>query len=347
MKHLRLIAFGLFAGFLAAELGLRLFTPDGFWRHFDTASPLQSGRWVSHPFLPYAGGPDKEVVLKNDDQGIERIVTNSYGFRAHEFVEEKADGDYIILCFGGSTTYGYRVESNELTWPELLEARLSERYPDRNVRAFNMGLDMATTAMSVVNMGLVGVHLEPDLVIVYHGYNDLAAIGASNHRTDHAHFYGDLHAESVRRGYQSAVPGFLRNSYVVHLATGALDRRGGVNDLAREVQRERFSDTDRFKGMESTLQNLATVGAMADGAGADTLYSTFQFADGQNPTYLEFNERLRAFFDEEGLDYVDQAALLPDNDPAINVDACHFTGEGRERLVENFHDRIVELGLLD
>ena len=45
---------------------------------------------------------------------------------------------------------------------------------------------MATSAVSVVNLALVGIHLEPDLVLVCRGCNDLSVMGAANFRTDRA-----------------------------------------------------------------------------------------------------------------------------------------------------------------
>lgn len=342
MRRLLLIAGGTLAGLLIAEVSLWFLAPPESWRRYDTASPAESGRWQDHPFLPYIGKPNSDIELRNGPRDeIERITTNSYGFRAHEFPKHKEPNDYFVLCFGGSTTYGYKVASNDQTWPEILERMLDERYPEKHVQVFNLGIDMATSDVSVVNLALVGIHLEPDLVLVYHGYNDLSAMGAANFRTDHAHFYGDLHMEGVWRGFQSAVPVPLRRSYLVHYLTGALDLRMGVNDLAREVQRERIPDPDRLRGIETTLQNFKTMRAIAAGRDAETVFATFQFTDGQNPTHRELNERMRRYFAEEGLRYVDQDALLPDGDPALQVDACHFTPRGNERFARNFFDYIV------
>ena len=346
MRRFALILFGLLLGFAAAEIGLRLTTDDDFWRRYDTASPAESGRWQGHPFLPYIGRANTVLELKNGPDDVERIETNAYGFRSHEFPTQKGPDDLVVLCFGGSTTYGYKVESNEKTWPELLERMLAERYPDRNVRVYNLGLDMATTAVSVVNMALIGVHLQPDLVIVYHGYNDIAALGAANFKTDHSHFYSDLYMEEVWRGFQSALPRWTRNSYVLHYVTGALDVRLRTNDLAEEVTLPRVADPDRFKGMDATQQALRNIRSMAEGRGAEALFATFQFREGDAPPYKEFNDRLRAYLEAGDFHWVDQDALIPDRDESLQVDACHFTPDGREMLTRNFYDYIVENDLL-
>lgn len=346
-RILALPVFGLFLGFLVLELGVRIFWfPDGLDPRYDTASPVESMRWVAHPFQPYAGRPSATFDLKNDDGTREHIVTNSHGFRTHEFAASKRPDDYVVVCLGGSTTYGFKVDANANTWPERLEAHLAARHPERNVRVYNLGVDMATTVVSLVNMVLYGVRLEPDLVIVYHGYNDLAALGAANFRTDHAHFYADLNPRSVF-SYQALSPRWLRHSFAWTVASATLDRMSGSNDLAQAVQMPRTDHADPWFGIESMFVNLDSIHALAASGGGQTLFSTFQFRDGAlDPRLGEFNDALRSFFARRGYDYVDQDALLPDLDPTINVDPCHFTQEGRERMARNYFDHIVARDLV-
>jgi hypothetical protein len=337
---------GVICAWLITEIGLRIYWAGGPDRHYDTASPAESGRWSGHPFLPYAGQPNAVFELKNDDGSEELIETNSYGFRAPEFPTGKGPQDYFVLCFGGSTTYGYKAPSNALTWPGVLQRKLAAAYPERNVQVFNLGIDMATTAVSLVNLALVGVHVHPDLVIVYHGYNDLAALGSAVHRTDHSHFYSDLDPESVFRGYQSALPRWLRYSYVLFAVTGALDHMYGVNDLARTVSKPYVPDQDRLRGLDTTLMNFRTMHSIATGAGAEILFSTFQFRDGLS-IHRQLNDSFREFFRKEGYRWVDQEVLIADGDPSINVDECHFTQKGRDMMATNFFDAIVAAGLVE
>lgn len=347
--RLGLALVGLAAGFLVIELALRVYwwgeAPDVY---YDTATPVESVRWVPHPFLPYAGRPNATFELQNVDGTFERIVTNSYGFRSHEFPEQKTPDDYFVLAFGGSTTYGFRAESNAHTWPEVLERRLAQRYPERRVRVFNLGMDMATSVFSVVNMALVGVHLNPDLVIVYHGYNDLAALGESGYRPDHSHFYRDLDPRAVELGFQTRLPTWMRASYAVKVATGSMDNVVRPNDLATLARWPTNPRPNPLQDIDSILRNYDTIRALAAGRGAETVFSTFQFRDGEiDPTYQAFNQHLRDHFTRRGYGYVDQDALIPDRDPTINVDVCHFTQKGRDLMAQNYFDHIVALGLLE
>ena len=347
MKYFLSILFGCLLALTTIEVGLRAYWyPGRPPRRYDTASPAESVRWVSHPLIPYSGRSNAKFELKNQDGGQETIETNSYGFRSHEFPGKNESGEFRILCLGGSTTYGFKTPSNSDTWPETLEYQLDSENFGIPLRIFNLGTDMATTAVSVSNLLSVGVHLEPDLIIVYHGYNDFAAIGAVNHRPDHSHFYQDL-PSIVWRGFQAALPLTFKSSYALTMATGTLDHRWQVNDLSQAVSKARLPDANRFRGMENTLDNLRTVADLAAGIGAKALFSTFQFTYADDPAHVMFNTRLRNFFRTNNLHYVDQAALIPDYDPTINVDPCHFTPEGRRMMAKNFFDYIVEQRLIN
>jgi len=345
LRRLALTAAGALVGVALLELGLRVYaaTRGG---HVDPSKVTTQRRWISHPFLPYAGRPNSEFVSLNwPDTQPEVIVTNSYGFRSHEFPTEKHAEDFFVLALGGSTTYGYKVASNADTWPEILERKLSARYPERRISVFNLGVDMGTNAVALVNLALVGVHLAPDLVIVYEGYNDLASLGDRSYRTDQFHFYKNLAPGFV--GFQRSVPRWALHSYVVFLLTDALDALDGLNDLGQAARKPKDPDPDRFRGLDAMLRNLKTIDAIAKGYGAGALFSTFQFADeNTDATCRRFNEELRRYFTANGLFWVDQAALIPDADPTINVDECHFTPKGNEMLAQNFFEAIVARNLV-
>lgn len=346
MRRSGLVLGGLLAAFLLGEALVRIvvgtdsipMTPLG----------IAPGRYVAHPFLPFTGVPRADYTL--DDTGAdgvtryEHIRNNAHGYRTHDFPETKGPNDFFVVCLGGSTTYGRRVESNEKTWPGLLEAKLAAAMPDKNVRVFNLGMDRATSAVSVVNFALAGVHVEPDVVVVYHGYNDLAAMGREGFRSDHAHFFRDFSPERVWRGVQRSIPPWMLRSALVSFVASRLDVEMRINDLAAEIGVDSAPADDPLVGIEATLQNFVTIDAMARGRGGRALLTTFQFRDGDDPVYRRYNERLRAFYRERGLPFADIDAALPDHDDTINTDPCHFTPLGRERMADEVFDEIVRQG---
>lgn len=341
MRRSALAVFGIILAWGVLELIVRIGVDEedlsGF---YDTSAPAMTRRWVPHPFLPYAGPAGSRIVLKDGDSPPEEIVTNSYGFRAHEFPHSKSPEAYVVLCFGGSTTYGYKAPDNASTWPERLESLLQERLPRRKVRVYNLGVDMASSAFSIVNLALVGVHLDPDLVIVYHGYNELAVLDTGGYRWDHSHHYTDLQTDRIF-WIQSKVPGILRESQALMMVTGALDRAFGANDLAALATRESEPATNPRPEIDALLVNYRTLHSLAVGTGAEILFSTFQFRDGDERPNRAWNRILREEFTRNGWWFVDQDALVPDYDPTLQVDECHFTQKGRDLVARNFFDAIV------
>jgi len=212
---------------------------------------------------------------------------------------------------------------------------LAQQQPQRHVRVFNLGLDTATTAVSVSIMALVGVHLKPDLVIVYQGANDLSVIGTQNLSPDHSTAFQQLDLTTVWGSLQERLPGWMLQSYAVAAALG-VPGEGRFAEIDKLVRAPRRPAADRFAGVEVTLRHLNTIQAITAGAGGRTLFSTFAFADRSDPSSMRFNHILRSFFDEQGFPYVDQAALLPADDPTVQLGDLRYTARGAKLLARNF-----------
>jgi lysophospholipase L1-like esterase len=332
--------FGVVLGLVVAEIGLRFAVNPSDLR----VGGVGGARWVAHPFLPFAGRPGAEIAL-HVKQVDARVLAknNAYGFRAHEFPEEKHPEDFFIICLGGSTTWGAAAASNAETWPEILERLLQQRYPHRNVKAFNFGTDFANSVYSIVTLSLVGVYVRPDLVIVYHGWNDIAPAKASSYRTDYSHHFADFDPAATPRGLQVNLPGGIRTLYTALLVTFVIDDWMGVNDIATYVIEDRGGRSwSPDTAAARVLENLRTIHSIARGHGAQVIFSTFQFFDGAFP----FNDQYRDFFEGNGFLYVDQDRLIADGDPALQFDIGHFTKKGREAMAQNFFDYIVAQNLL-
>jgi hypothetical protein len=327
---MRWLVLGAFTVFGLLEIGLRIgFSPADSAITFDTGSAIDSGRWIRHPFQPFAGKPHYDYApARLDGSRVGR--SNSYGFRSPEFPTVKGPNDYFIVCLG---------EASDPTWPELLELSLRQQYPSKRITVFNLGTELATSAVSVVNLTLIGIHLLPDLVIVYHGCNEAAAIAGEDFRRDHSHVFRNLKPEA-------SMPRWALSSYVVATAMGARKIQG-LNDLRDLVLKPQGAGRDPFKGLAATLRNFDTMHAVAKGREAKTLFSTYRFGDGNDSVHRELNEKLRKFFRDKGFLYVDQAALIPDGDPTLMSDQCDLTRAGQARLADNFAERVVQERILD
>ncbi len=176
--RLLLLLVSLTAVLVVAETAARLWL-----RHGATADQLrryasidQAREWVEatgdslslyepHPYVGF-------VTTANYRSQANRH--NAVGTRGEELGVPKPRGEFRIVCIGGSTTYTSSVVDPAESYPAQLQARLHrDGFP--NVRVVNAGVPGYRSYESVLNFQLRLLDLEPDMVIVYHGVNDVLA----------------------------------------------------------------------------------------------------------------------------------------------------------------------------
>ncbi len=164
--------FSIVLTLLLLEVGSRLWlrylaTPDQYDRYvlFTSIAPKDLA-FTPHPYLSYSPTP-------NYQKG--KTFHNSLGYRNDEFPLEKPDGVYRIVVLGGSSTYDVRIEDNAKTYAAQLEKLLKEEYGYQNVQVINAGVPGYNSWEILVNLEFRVLDLDPDLVIIYEGTNDVHA----------------------------------------------------------------------------------------------------------------------------------------------------------------------------
>ncbi len=125
--------------------------------------PHLKPRYMPHRYLGH-------VLTPNYVKGVNRH--NSLGYRSDEIVLPKPEGEFRIVCMGGSTTYTTEVEDYRLSYPSLLEKEL-RALGHPNVTVINAGVGSWTSWESLINFELRVLDLEPDMVVIYDCVNDL------------------------------------------------------------------------------------------------------------------------------------------------------------------------------
>jgi len=97
---------------------------------------------------------------------------NSYGFRGNEFQEQKHEIDFRIFTVGGSTTFGTAANDDE-TWPAHLQQIINEKITDKEIEVINFGKSESTTEFEYELIKNKISSLDPDLIIMYDGWNEL------------------------------------------------------------------------------------------------------------------------------------------------------------------------------
>lgn len=117
----------------------------------------------------------KQMRFSQEGRGyhLDKVIKiNSRGFRGDEFSAVKEENVYRILILGGSTTYC--AGDNDQTWPAYLEQALNNKVSEgRHFEVINCGVPNWQSAHSLLQFKNEGVHLQPDLIILHTGWNDL------------------------------------------------------------------------------------------------------------------------------------------------------------------------------
>ena len=143
-----------------SEAGIRLYEflgkserpPSEYTSH-------RSAIFIPHPFQVYASNPD------HSDHTLD-------GFRGeNERPGPNNQDTFKIVCMGGSSTYGSRVFKED-SYPCQLGEALS-RQVQKSIQVINAGVGGYSTPNIISLLALRIVHLKPQVVIFYAGYNDV------------------------------------------------------------------------------------------------------------------------------------------------------------------------------
>ena len=165
-KEFLLLLVSLFLVFLIFEFGVRFSVCNGF---IEIQIPNQCNKqnlYSPHPYLNFYGNPN---YIGNLD------IHNSLGYRGPEIKNTKPDSTFRIVTIGGSTTYSVGVESWEKDFARQLQGELRDNYGTETIEVINAGIPYWTSWENLINLQFKVLDLEPDLIIIYQGINDVAS----------------------------------------------------------------------------------------------------------------------------------------------------------------------------
>lgn len=275
-----------------------------------------------HPTLFWVYEPSADITRPN----CPPQRTNALGLRDDEVVMPKPPGTRRILSLGESTTFGAWVGQRE-SYSEVLQQLMG-------VDVVNAGTEAWTVWQSAVYLSERGLALDPDLVLVYHEFNDFLPRGVVN---EHEYLYKV--EQTDRELYERRRPfaPLLSLLYRSHLYLAVRKRMLGLpTDLptVQQAIREhieldvRVPEADRRAALEWMLRETR-----AKGVQLVILKPTYP-GDWNNPR----GDLLRRFATENDLLYVDLPAARRAagmwNDERFFVDRVHPNAQGHRVLAE-------------
>jgi len=160
--------------------------------------------------------------------GRNRFTTNNMGFRGPALQAPKPAGEYRIFFVGGSTTECFYLDDKD-DMSAVLARRLNAQAPPGTTFAvYNAGLSGAASDDHVAMITQRLVQLEPDMIIVFCGINDL---------TRSILHYDYLHYVDVGPAYQK--PWYKRLAMRSQIARRIYYLWHNVTMDEREVQEQR------------------------------------------------------------------------------------------------------------
>jgi len=344
-RRLTLLFGSLLAAFGIAELALRCYAGSiaprrwvvEYSRSWDRV-PREFFRYVSHPHFSHVPNP----AFRSED-GKDRH--NRFGFRGREIEAEKPEGVVRVFCMGGSTTYTTSVDDYTESYPSQLERTLRGKYGREDVEVVNAGVPGFASLDSLLYLQLRVLPLDPDLIVIYHGINDVATrlVPHEEYRPDNTGYRSDWSLqtrETPRRWWHHS-----RLAYCLGVRTGIIapHRVGyGLFPDTRRISVEKL----RWNPPVYYETNLDKMILLSRDAGADIMLSTWAHSEDFNDPILtagvrENNDVVRRVGKRSGVPVLDFAGVMP-GESKLWSDGIHVNAPGAARKAEIFAAFIEE-----
>lgn len=201
-------------------------------------------------------------------------------YRGKKFAKKKDPETIRIITLGGSTTYGFCVETKD-TYPFQLEKILNEK--GYRVEVINGAVSGYTTMHSLVNYMLNLVYLEPDIIYIYHGINDVKiSDDPETFKTDYSHAMHDLGSEWYEHSIiytilQNRFMFFTKLKYRYSSLKGSLSRLFKFSPKSEDSLRHSLEAYDPVNNilMKTIISNIRHITVVAKEHNTKLVYSTF------------------------------------------------------------------------
>lgn len=182
-------------------------------------NPEYFPHYLSLPYLgyiPYPGYKKYGIVQHNED-----------GYRGNKVLLGKTD-KFRMLCLGGSTTYGFSVDSPSQTFPAQLEVLvnnyingdsvLNKKY--RGAEVINGGLEAGNSAEELQQYLFKYRYYRADVVIVHSGVNDAFLVhdAPPDFQLDYTHYRRMVfHLEALNAPLRWLMKSYLVSFFTIRL----------------------------------------------------------------------------------------------------------------------------------
>lgn len=343
---------------ISSRIWLRYLATPGQYRRYALYTEIYNKdyQWTPHHYLNYYPTPGYRKGL---------LFHNSMGYRGREFPLKKPNGVFRIVALGGSSTYAIKINDNEKTFTAWLERLLRDRYGYKNVEVINAGVGGYDSWESLINLEFRVLDIDPNLVIVYLGTNDVHArlVMPSSYRGDNSGKRKQWRGPPILPWERSCFLRVLIRKIGYVFNKPRLTRRVGLESfVCAPTIKYSWSNQSNDKILEVLKKNppvyfrrnLRNMIAIAKEHNINIMFATWAhspyFGDYASTTqyrqgFKENNEVVKGVANNHKMPLFDFAAVMP-KEKKYWFDGRHVNEEGTKKKAELFADFIHKNGLI-
>jgi lysophospholipase L1-like esterase len=288
--------------------------------------------------LPYELHPNKFYSFK------EPLKINSLGHFGPEATKEKTK--IRVLCIGASTTANNISDgTTDYTYPSILQKQLGDEY-----EVLNGGIGGWITPDILINFQLNLLKLNPDIVLLYHGYNDLQYHLMHNVQSDYSHGrknLGEVLGLIKRANVLPKIRFWHSYEFIKDKLFGTGNVRNDVLNLINKLPINYLNTYESLKIEKDILENIFILCKHHDIKLIPSSFVYYNYKKDMASNKLQKgvelqNKNMKQLSDTYNTPFVDQYKLIPKKKKYF-VDTIHFSPDGMKLLAENFGIMIKNL----
>ena len=233
--------------------------------------PFDKIRVEPHPYLPYilkkklppVPSEKMNYPLSSNFYSADvktnnlRFVNGTNGDR--DVVIPKPKNLYRINCIGGSTTQNYfKVNNENFSYPLELEKILKSKF-NKQIEVNNCGVGGYNSADLLIRFALQIIDTQPDLIVIYHGYNDIKSYITPDFSSDYSHSRKNIGEIYWKLSMGSKIPD-IPLKFMNYLTNKWFPERNIRHSLLEVVSKgkidSKISFAEGLKVYERNLQNI-------------------------------------------------------------------------------------------
>jgi lysophospholipase L1-like esterase len=311
-------------------------------------SPGDSINYLEHHYLNYALNPDVPY-------GDSRQFNAQYRIRRSEPIRERSHSRLRIIALGGSTTFGEKVRKEEDTWIYQLEKRVRGSCGD-TCDVINGGVGGYTILENFIHYVTLLTELEPDVVLLYEGINDVDARLFGNIRFDYSNYRNPWRSEGwvlpkINRELAWLYPYryYFLNSKIIPLRQTGI---GGVVGPPHPPPAEWGAALKR-NGAQVYRSHLRNLVQLIKGQGRQVIVlpQHYIIAKAGDEIFIkgvqEHNQVNRELAEEMGLPFLQDLMDFSTFDRHDTFDNCHFNERGSIKMANLVFEFLQSKGLIE